>query len=246
MTFSNEVLERRRWKNELYNNLIHNTILNKLAPIIIPDTTTLDVGGNTGYQAYWHSQHNNVVTHEPIPELFKILKENMANLGCKNIKFENVAVGEQKCLTKLYADVNRLSMTSQTPLVDNVVEVEVPMVALDDGVYDSSIGFIKVDVEGYEMNVIQGSAAIMQQDKPHYMVEIYKPWCDKITPAKDYFEYFKKMDYRAYYFNSMTKNFIQCDSIEQSVHAVDNLHNLHDGDFLFVHKTRKGPFDVTL
>ena len=48
MTFSNEVLERRRWKQELYDNLVNNSILNRLAPIIIPDTLTLDVGGNTG------------------------------------------------------------------------------------------------------------------------------------------------------------------------------------------------------
>ena len=246
MTFSNEVLERRRWKQELYDNLVNNSILNRLAPIIIPDTLTLDVGGNTGYQAYWHSLHNDVITYEPIPQLYDILIENMDKLGRQNIEFMNVAVGEVKCETKLYADVNRLSMTSQTPLVDNVKEIQVPMVALDDGAYNKNIGFIKIDVEGYEMKVVEGSAMIMQMDKPHYMVEIYKPWCDKITPAKDYFEYFTKAGYRTYYFNSMTKNFIQCDSIDQSVHAVENYHNLHDGDFLFVHKDKKGPFDVTL
>jgi len=245
MTFSNDVLERRRWKPELYDNLVNNSILNRLAPIIIPDTLTLDVGGNTGYQAYWHSQYNDVITYEPIPELYEILQENMDMMGAKNIEFVNAAVGDTRCQIKLFADVNRLYMTSQMPLVDNVKEILVPMIKLDDGAYDKDIGFIKIDVEGYEMNVVTGSCDIMQLYHPHYMVEIYKPWCDKITPAKEYFEVFTANGYRTYYFNGMTKNFIQCDSIEQSVHAVEHYHNLHDGDFLFVHKDKKGPFDVS-
>ena len=62
---------------------------------------------------------------------------------------------------------------------------------------------------------------------------------------EEYFEVFTANGYRTYYFNGMTKNFIQCDSIEQSIHAVEHYHNLHDGDFLFVHKDKKGPFDVS-
>lgn len=242
MTIEQPALDRRTWKHELYDGLLKNSLLGWLEPIIIRDTITIDVGGNTGYQAYWHSQYNNVITFEPVKEVYDILMQNMSNMGVSNIEFRNKAVGSENKKVKLFIDSKRLSMTSQSPLVDDVTEREVDMVQLDTQGYDKRVGFIKIDVEGYELDVLEGASDLIDIDKPHCMVEIYKPWCDKITPAEKYFTWFKDRGYNCFYFNSMTNNFIKVDSVEQGVHAVEKYHFQHDGDFLFTHKEEKGPF----
>ena len=55
---SDEVLERRRWKNKLYDKLITSSILRVLPEYIKPNTLTIDVGGNSGYQTYFHANFN--------------------------------------------------------------------------------------------------------------------------------------------------------------------------------------------
>ena len=80
---SDQVLERRRWKNKLYDKLLTSSILRVLPQYIKPNTLTIDVGGNSGYQTYFHANYNQVVTYEPVPELFEVLTQNLKGLEKK-------------------------------------------------------------------------------------------------------------------------------------------------------------------
>ncbi len=51
-----------------------------------------------------------------------------------------------------------------------VDEIEVPRVTLD-GLTSSPVGFIKIDVEGHEFDVLLGAQAILHRDRPAILVE---------------------------------------------------------------------------
>jgi FkbM family methyltransferase len=52
-----------------------------------------------------------------------------------------------------------------------VDEIEVPQVTLD-GMKLESVGFIKVDVEGHEFDVLLGAKKILERDRPAILVEV--------------------------------------------------------------------------
>ena len=66
-------------------------------------------------------------------------------------------------------------MTSQIPLVENVNKMRVEATSLDKDI-NQKVGFIKVDVEGFEL-VFEGSRELIKKYNPHFMIEIYEPWC---------------------------------------------------------------------
>lgn len=228
---SEKALNRRKWNDMLYDNLMSNSILKVLADHITPNTLTIDVGGNTGYQTYFHAQHNNVMTYEPVPELFEVLKENLKEIE-KKVTFVNKAVGSANRDLTLHVDVKRLSMTSQIPLVDETEPMVVPCVALDNEDLDN-VGFIKIDVEGYELDVLKGAVNVIETFRPTMMVEIYQPWCENVGfDSREIFDFFAERDYSILYYNCESSKMVTC-TVDQAVNAVHNLHHLHDGDFLF-------------
>lgn len=237
MMLSQQVLDRRKWRTGLYDKLLTSSILRVLPDYITPDRLTIDVGGNSGYQTYFHANYNNVVTYEPVPGLFDVLSENLRELE-KKVTLINKAVTNKNKDVQLFVDVNRLSMTSQAPLVESET-ITVPGVALDNENH-TNVGFIKVDVEGYELDVLEGATKLIERDRPTMMVEVYQPWCDKIGfSSETIFEFFVDRDYRILYYDCEQTKMIECGEagftdVAQAVDAVHNLHHLHDGDFLFV------------
>jgi FkbM family methyltransferase len=228
---SDEVLERRRWKNKLYDKLLTSSILRVLPQYIKPNTLTIDVGGNSGYQTYFHANYNQVVTYEPVPELFEVLTQNLKGLE-KKVTLINKAVSQKSHLITLHVDINRLSMTSRIPLVESE-EIEVESVSLDDEGHHN-VGFIKVDVEGFELDVLEGAKQTIENYKPTMMVEVYQPWCDKVGfDCEEIFNFFDERNYQIKYFDSHQLKMVDC-NVAEAVSAVHNLHHLHDGDFLFV------------
>ena len=233
---SQQVLDRRKWRTGLYDKLLTSSILRVLPEYITRDKLTIDIGGNSGYQTYFHAQHNNVVTYEPVPELFEVLQSNLK--GIDNVTLINKAVTNNNKDVKLFVDINRLSMTSQAPWVESET-ITVPGVALDNENH-TNVGFIKVDVEGYELDVLEGATKLIERDRPTMMVEVYQPWCDKIGfSSETIFEFFVDRDYRILYYDCEQTKMVECGEagftdVAQAVDAVHNLHHLHDGDFLFV------------
>jgi len=237
MMLSQQVLDRRKWRTGLYDKLLTSSILRVLPDYITPNKLTIDVGGNSGYQTYFHANYNNVVTYEPVPGLFDVLSENLKELE-KKVTLVNKAVTNKNKDVQLFVDVNRLSMTSQAPLVESEI-ITVTGVALDNENH-TNVGFIKVDVEGYELDVLEGATKLIERDRPTMMVEVYQPWCDKIGfSSETIFDFFVDRDYRILYYDCEQTKMVECGEagftdVAQAVDAVHNLHHLHDGDFLFV------------
>lgn len=232
MKFSSEVLQRRRWNQALYNKLLGASILRVLNQQLDPKKLAIDVGGNTGYHCFYMAQHcKRVVTYEPVPRLFQILRENMTLKGMANkVGFRNKAVGNRVEEVVFHVDMRRLSNTSQVPLVESQKAV-FPMTKLDIENHQD-VGFIKIDVEGFEYDVLLGAQKLIERDRPKCMVEIYKPYCQ--VPIQRPFEWFFERDYLCGYFFPKRGKLIRVEDADAGEQAVLKHHDRHDGDFLFI------------
>ena len=52
MNYMNDVILRRSWNDNLYDKISNETINSVLDNFIIPNTLTIDVGGNSGCLSY--------------------------------------------------------------------------------------------------------------------------------------------------------------------------------------------------
>ena len=60
-----------------------------------------------------------------------------------------------------------------TSFLSNDGEIAVPVVTLDSIVKDEPVAFIKMDIEGSEMQALRGAANIIRRDKPLCAICIY-------------------------------------------------------------------------
>ena len=138
--------------------------------------TCLDVGANIGVisQALLASGHN-VVAFEPQPELYSILCENMAAASIRELqgKAINSAVGNEAgvaTMPKVYysAKGNFGGLGLFEKSMYGNIEVEVNTI---DSYNFTDVGFIKIDVEGYEYETLVGATETINRCRPIMYIE---------------------------------------------------------------------------
>ncbi len=156
----------------LYKRGIYEAELSDFLGAHIPfeaGDTFLDVGANIG----WHSlllarKHPDlqVFAFEPEPENSELLQHNIRINGLTNVevipKAASIEEGEQEFY--LYADKNA-GRHSLLPINEGKV-ITVPLITLDHfiserGLSPKSIKLLKIDVEGYELNVLRGAESLL-------------------------------------------------------------------------------------
>lgn len=138
--------------------------------LVDPDRAAIDVGAHSGlYTAELLRLSSSVIAIEAIPEL----ASNIAQIY-PVARTINAAASFEEGNATLYIPAGHpgLSTISATnPVVgESCREVHVNTVMLDQ-VADSPVGFIKIDVEGNELNVLRGARALLQRDKPVLLIE---------------------------------------------------------------------------
>lgn len=134
--------------------------------------TAVDIGGWWGPWTYWLSRRAAAVwSFEPNPELAAFLTRVVA----ANVQVENVALSDQGGHGTLFApeDVGRDALATLSPTIGNeeARRIEVPLRRLDDYGLEQ-VGFIKIDVEGHEFQVLRGAEATLAHDAPTLLIEI--------------------------------------------------------------------------
>ncbi|MBY0429748.1 MAG: FkbM family methyltransferase [Rhodospirillales bacterium] len=132
--------------------------------------TIVDVGANVGNHALYFARHLRpacLIPVEPNPAAVTRLKENLSLNGLSvDERGFGVGVGQSVGRVGLalheHGDlvVGRLSGTG-----------EVPVLPLDD-LLDRRVDFLKIDVEGMEMEVLAGARRILTEDRPLVLIEV--------------------------------------------------------------------------
>ena len=156
--------ERRRGEGEI-----------ALLPFLVdPQRNAIDAGANKGVYTYFIAKYaRHTYAYEPNPKMFAILQRNVG----ANVTVSPVALGDATgdgvlripLLDKGHS--NQGASLSAVKVAGNFTPVAVQTARIDDlGLRD--IGFIKIDIEGFEAAVLRGARETIARDRPVLLVEI--------------------------------------------------------------------------
>lgn len=156
----------------------NDILLKNIIDIISPEDVVIDVGVNIGYYFLNFAKkaiQGCVLGFEPNPKVFAFAKNNCSLNPFQNIRLNNIGLGHCKGLFEMAQINDNLGMNkivaSGTKNNSFLIEVQ----KLDDYISQNSIpkvDVMKIDVEGFEMNVLLGAEQSIREWKPYLFVEI--------------------------------------------------------------------------
>ena len=132
----------------------------------------LDIGANIGYYALLESRlvgdKGKVYAIEPEPRNIDLLKRNVSINDYKNIEIFHSAVGDKNGTEKLYVS-SKSNWHSMVTFDEQGTEetIDVNILTVDTFLKDKEYpALIRMDVEGYEYNIIKGMKDTLTKEKP--------------------------------------------------------------------------------
>lgn len=158
----------KEWKDGIVQRSIQNGCI-------------LDIGANIGNHTlyfFFECDIDCAYCFEPIPSTYNILQKNIAinGLGGKTTLI-NAAVGANEGVASVshYDEANIGS--TQISLSESGT---IPVKSIDSIGIKEHIDLIKIDVEGFEIKVIEGCLNTIERDRPYIMIEIQNENFDRI------------------------------------------------------------------
>ncbi|HEX2015850.1 MAG TPA: FkbM family methyltransferase [Solirubrobacteraceae bacterium] len=159
--------------------------LGTMRRLLTPESTVIDVGGHLGLYALVAARQvgrgGAVHSFEPDPRLAARLREHVRLNRMDWVCVNELALAERtEPRARLYL-ADQLGWSSLVPgTATGATEIEVPQRSFDDYAREvsldpSEISFIKIDVEGAELSVLQGMSATLRASRAAVMVEVSGP-----------------------------------------------------------------------
>ena len=187
----------------------------------------IDVGVYRGVYSYKLAKYFNFVhSFEPNPLLFPYLNKNLKKI-INNIELYNFALSNNNGETLLKLPIRSKSIFSANieelyqlgaasiHSKNNFIkfkEVSVKKKKLDEFKINNKIGFIKIDVEGHEIEVIDGAKKTILDNMPVLLVEIEERHTQRSVESS--VQYIKKFGYECFFVKD--KNLISFNNISDT------------------------------
>lgn len=174
--------------NQLNNNQIHEPpMVETIVECVEPNKIFIDVGCHVGYFSLFARQkigpHGYIYCFEPNPYSYKILVNNIALNNYSNIFCFNCAVSNKLCVSNLniieydeglstLCNVDDLEKCEAKHMYENKTNIDVITDKLDDIIINNieDITLLKIDVEGYEEQVISGAMQLINKALPKNII----------------------------------------------------------------------------
>jgi FkbM family methyltransferase len=149
----------------------------RLLPRLCPgDEIAIDVGANHGdYSAILVGLARDVIAVEPNPDIVRVLEARLGDdIRRKRLQLVRGALGAEAGTARLFIPDagSALGSLDAPPIVTGGKAIEVLVHRLDDLVRGHRVGFMKIDVEGYEAAVLRGGMAVISESRPTLLIEI--------------------------------------------------------------------------
>ena len=135
--------------------------LQLLRNIIKEGDTVIDIGANIGFYTLLFrnivGKKGRVIAFEPEPKNFSLLRKTIDTNNFENVIAYQMAVGSKNSKVKLL-----LSEDAGEHQISDNGHIDVDCIRLDD--YIKSADFIKLDVEGYEIEILKGMQNLLQKN----------------------------------------------------------------------------------
>jgi FkbM family methyltransferase len=153
--------------------------------------TVLDIGAHHGFYTLLASMRvgrtGRVIAFEPSPRERIRLERHIRLNRCENVRIEEIALGASPGKAELFLveGMEDYCNSLRPPAVNaETRRVPVNVATLDDFLSSTcltDVQFIKLDVEGAELDVLKGASNLLRQSsRPVFMVEVYdirtQPW----------------------------------------------------------------------
>ena len=163
----------------------------------------MDIGANIGFYATILSdivgEKGLVHCFEPDSKNFEHLKKTTADF--KNIKINNKAVGPKTEKLKIYTSKN-LNVDHRTYKPEEYdKEIEIDAVSIDDHLASNpKVDLIKMDIQGFEMQAIQGMQTILDKNKDIKLISEFWPYGLKKAGSSvtEYFNFLQSKGFTCY------------------------------------------------
>jgi FkbM family methyltransferase len=186
--------------------------LRLVSKIIQPDDIVVDIGANVGVYTVFISrllsERGFVLSFEPIPATYKILENNINKFCGVKAKPFNLALSDRKgsiemVVPKDNGGVYNFYLGHIRPdriILHNEHSFNVKTATLDDILQNSGhrVDFVKCDVEGAELLVLQGAEKSIRKYLPNIMCEISGGHQRYGYTAADVFNYLWNQGYLSY------------------------------------------------
>lgn len=151
--------------------------------LLRPGMTVLDIGAHHGLYTLLASRrvgpHGSVLAFEPsLRERNHLIRHLRVN-GCRNVRVESVALGSAAGWSELFVveDLETGCNCLRPPRVSqSTIRMPVFLETMDNWLYRRGIDrvdFIKLDVEGAELGVLEGAARLLRRpDRPMILAEV--------------------------------------------------------------------------
>ena len=180
------------------NITYENDIQNEIKKYVNTGDFVLDIGANIGQFTLFFrdiiTESGKLISFEPDPNNFKFLQMNVSENRFKNVYTKNVGVGNSNRMLNFYSDKNtggRMGTFVKNLAVDinSKSDNKINIVTLDSIIEQNGVpSFIKIDVEGFESNVLEGYKKNYNQII--FFIEV------RTETKKDVFSFFNNLNYK--------------------------------------------------
>lgn len=173
--------------------------LGYLKNVIPSNAVTVDVGANRGlYTRELARYSKRVHAFEPTRQMADLLRRTSAS----NVEVHEIAVSDSDGVATLSVPldgqeaVHSLASIEQRDDARDCTTEVVRTARLDNVVHDD-VAFVKVDVEGHELRVLNGATGLIERSRPVFLVEAEERHHQATTGAV--FEFFRGRDYQGFF-----------------------------------------------
>lgn len=166
------------------------TILNHIKKHIKEFNNVIDVGSHVGF---WSKDFTELFKHvyafEPMNEVRECFIKNIVK---DNYTLHTYGLGCVEKKVKIQYDPNESGNTFITPSGNREIEIR-PL----DSFEFNKIDYIKIDAEGYEIEVCKGATILIKKDKPFIHIEKKKKVMNKTGLTEDAIHnFFESINYK--------------------------------------------------
>jgi FkbM family methyltransferase len=160
----------------------------------------IDIGANIGITTVAIAKRirraGKLYSFEPVPEYYKLLKDNVSSNGVENVKVYKLAVTDQVGRVPFYEKGDSSGIVSE----EGAEKCEVRTTTVDRFVNEKKIGridLINMDCEGSELLVLRGAKETLRQNRIKIFCEIHHDFLKQLGHSvEDLVQYLQGLDFQ--------------------------------------------------